>query len=174
MTTSTSFLFSSLEHHIRLISKNLLLLGGRSMMSFSSCHSQIRALVLIAGACAAACLGAGSLHAEGFVSVGAGGLKQDASLVSSLGDAALAAEVTPASQVPVAAVAPRSASPREQTEAQVGSELFRNLRLAIPLVAESSVGSPIDAPMPAEFRPMSGPMVGVRPHPSIWGSSFAR
>jgi hypothetical protein len=141
-------------------------------MAFSSSF-----LRLFVGACMAAGVLAGAVHAEGVIGGGAfTGGNADVSLVGELGDVALSAELPSTPQVPASTsrITARPASPQERADAQVGSELFPNLRLALPLVVASTVGDPVDASLATSVRPMSGQMVGVRPHPSTWGSGLDR
>lgn len=120
---------------------------------------------------------AGSVRAEGVTGGGAfiSG-NGDISLVSALGEASLTAELvsTTPSPTPTARNAPRSASPQERIENQAGGELFPHLRLALPLVVHATVGVADEASLMASVRAMSGPMVGVRPHPRTWGSMLDR
>lgn len=145
----------------------------------SSARTRTGFLGSFASACGVACLAVGSLQAEGVISGNSfvsGGLSGDVSLVSDLGDAALSAELPRSREIstPSVRVQARSSSPQERVDSEVGNDLFRNLRLALPLFAESAVGAAVDAPMIAAIKPMSGPMVGVRPNPRVWGSTFGQ
>ena len=146
--------------------------------SFSNL-SRIGFWVPFVAVCVSAWATAGSLRAEGVVSGGSfvhGGLGAEVSLVNDLGGASLAtvAPAATSASTPDTLINPRSASPRERIDSEVGTDLFRNLRLTLPLVMESTVGAPVDAPMTAVVRPMSGQMVGLRPHPRTWGSTLGR
>lgn len=129
-------------------------------------------------ASALACISAGSLRAEGVVGGGSfvqGGKEADASLVGNLTDESLlATTATVEPTVQVAVPSPRTTSPRERIESKVGGDLFRNMRLALPLVTRSVVGEQVDVPATTDLRPMSGPMVGIRPRPQTLGTTLGR
>lgn len=119
-----------------------------------------------------------SAHAEGVLSGGAfisGNLQSDGSLMSALGSAQIEAPADAAPSRPGSRVTPRPASPQERADAVVGDDMFRHSRIALPLVLQSAVGEPVDAIIAASsIRPMTGSMVGLRPHPRTWGSTLGR
>ena len=150
-------------------------MGFSSSSIFTS--GLISALRLFAGACMATAVCTGAVRAEGVVGGGVFVVgNSDVSLVSELGDASLSAELPSAIQKPssVSRISPRSASQQERIDSQATIEPFPNLRLALPMVVQSTVGGAVDASLAASSRSMSGPMVGIRPHPSTWGSTLGR
>jgi hypothetical protein len=141
-------------------------------MGFSS--SSLR---LFVGACMVAGMFAESVRADGVIGGGAFmSDSADVSLVGQLGDATLSSDLPSKALAPASnsLIAARPASPQERVDAQMGTDLFPNLRIALPLVVVSTVGAPVEASLATSVRPMSGPMVGVRPHPSTWGSALGR
>lgn len=143
----------------------------------SSVQTWSQVLALIAAAVMSVGSFAQSARAEGVLGSGAfvsGGLQEDGSLTDALGsthleDAAEAAPSRPASS----RMAIRPASPDERADA--GGDFFRLSRIALPLVLHSTVGEPADAVVIASsVRPMTGTMVGLRPHPRTWGSTLGR
>lgn len=134
-------------------------------------------LHLIVGASLAFAVFTGAARAEGVTGGSAFIIgNSDVSLVSELGDATLSAELNATTRVPAPnlGIAPRLASPQERTDSVVGGDPFPNMRLALPLVVQSTVGNAVDASLASSVRSMSGPMVGVRPHPRTWGSMLGR
>lgn len=135
-----------------------------------------RVLALICGAVVSMGLVARAANAEGVFNGGsftASELASDASLIDSLGDAQLEASVASDPSRQDSRVSPRPASLRERAEAKVGGDIFRHSRLALPLVVHSAVGESVDTGLVAGTqRPMSGPLVGLRPHPRTWGSTL--
>jgi hypothetical protein len=117
-------------------------------------------------------------NAEGVVNGGsfiAGGVESGVSLIDTLGDthlqAPLASDVSPRT----GRVSARPTSLRERTVAEVGGDVFRHSRLALPMVMQSAVGESADAALVAsDIRPMKGPLVGLKPHPRTWGSTLDR
>lgn len=117
-------------------------------------------------------------HAEGVVASGffvAGGAEVGSSLVGALGEGGLQAPpaVSPSRQTPRAS--PRPASPLERSREDVGGDIFPRSRLVLPLVVQAAIDDPADVEAAvATITPMTGPMVGLRPHPRMWGSTFDR
>lgn len=144
----------------------------------TSMRSWGRVLALISGAVVSMGLGVPAANAEGVVNGGlftAGGVASAASLIDSLGDAQLESSLASDVSRPETRVSPRPASLRERTETKVGGDIFRNSRLALPLIVQSAIGSsPEEALAISSMRPMTGPMVGLRPHPRTWGSTLDR
>jgi hypothetical protein len=119
-------------------------MGFSSSSSFTS--GLFNALRLFAGACVATAVCTGAVRAEGVVGGGAFVVgNSDVSLVSELGDASLSAELPSAIQKPSSV---SRISPRSASQQ--------------------------DASLAASARSMSGPMVGIRPHPRTWGSTLGR
>lgn len=144
----------------------------------SSIQTSGQLLALVSAAAMSMGILAQSARAEGVLGGGSfisGGLQSDASMIDALGGSQLEASAVAMSSRPVSRVAPRPASPRERTDAVAGDDVFRHSRIALPLVLQSVVGEPADAVMAAGgVRPMTGPMVGLRPHPRTWGSTLGR
>lgn len=140
--------------------------------------SWVRLLALISTAVLHAGFAARPAHAEGVVASGsfvAGGVQAGPSLVGALGGSGLQAPpaVSPSRQTPHAS--PRPASPLERSSAGVGDDIFPRSRLVLPLVVQAAIDTPADAEAAvATMTPMTGPMVGLRPHPRMWGSTLDR
>jgi hypothetical protein len=105
-------------------------------------------------------------NAEGVVSsdffVAGGVVEAGGSLVGALGGNRL--------QAPASVVAPH-----ERASADIGGDVFPRSRLVLPLLVQAAIDSPADAEaVVATMTPMTGPMVGLRPHPRTWGSTFER
>lgn len=117
-------------------------------------------------------------NAEGVVTGGsfiAGGVEPGVSLIASLGDTQLQAPPASDALRQIGRVSARPTSLRERTAEEVGDDMFRHSRLALPMVIQSAVGESADAALVAsDIRPMKGPLVGLKPHPRTWGSTLDR
>jgi hypothetical protein len=117
-------------------------------------------------------------NAEGVVTSGffvAGGVEAGGSLVGALGGNGLQAPAAAVASHHAKRVSPRHTSPLERAGADVGGDVFPRSRLVLPLLVQTAIDSPADAEaVVAAMMPMTGPMVGLRPHPRTWGSTLDR
>lgn len=143
-----------------------------TVRSWGSVLALLIGAVVSMGIVARAANAEGVIHGRSFV---AGGSESAASLIDSLGDTHLQAPLAADVSRQASRVTARPASLRERTKAEIGGDLFRHSRLALPLVMQSAVGESADAALAAgDVRPMTGPMVGLKPHPRTWGSTLDR
>ena len=144
-----------------------------AVRSWGSVLSLLIGAIVSMGIVARAANAEGVIHGQSFV---VGGSKPAASLIDALGDSQLQAPLAAAVSQPASRVAARPASLRERTTTvEVDGDLFPHSRLALPLVMQLSVGDPAEAALAAsEIRPMTGQMVGFKPHPRTWGSTLDR
>ena len=144
----------------------------------SSVQTWGHVLALVSSAVVSVGILAQSARAEGVLSGGSfisGGVQPDASMIDALGGSQFEAPAVTIASSPASRKSPRPASPQERTEAATGDDIFRHSRIALPLVLQAAVGEPADAVTTANsVRPMTGPMVGLRPHPRTWGSTLGR
>lgn len=141
-------------------------------------------LALLSGSVVSMGIVARAANAEGVVNGGAFGtsgidsrINSTGSLIDVLGDSHLQAVAVADGSRQASRVQARPASPRElaSAAAEVGGDMFRHSRLALPLVMQSAVGDSGDAALPAAaIRSMTGPMVGLKAHPRTWGSTLDR
>jgi hypothetical protein len=138
----------------------------------------VSALALLVGAVVSMGIVAPDANAEGVFNGGsfiAGGFETGVSLIDTLGDTQLQAPLASDASPRNGRVSARPTSLRERAEAEVGGDVFRHSRLALPMVMQSAVGESVDAALIAsDIRPMKGPLVGLKPHPRTWGSTLDR
>ncbi|MFM8954151.1 MAG: hypothetical protein ACKOOF_13995 [Planctomycetaceae bacterium] len=118
-------------------------------------------------------------HAEGVVAsdffVAGGVVGSGGSLVGALGDNRLQASAAAVASHQAKRVSPRHTSPLERASADIGGDVFPRSRLVLPLLVQAAIDNPADAEAGvATMIPMTGPMVGLRPHPRMWGSTLER
>lgn len=144
-----------------------------SVQAWGQVLALVSAAVMSAGSFAQSARAEGVLVGGAFVS---GGLQADGSLIDALGSTQLEAAALAVPPRPTRSrVVLRPASPQERVDAVAGDDIFRHSRIALPLVLHSAVGEPVDAVVAASsVRPMTGTMVGLRPHPRMWGSTLGR
>ena len=142
-----------------------------SVQTWSQVLALIAAAVMSVGSFVQTARAEGVLGSGAFVS---GGLQEDGSLTDALGSTHLEAPAVAEPSRPASSrMAIRPASPDERADA--GDDFFRLSRIALPLVLHSAVGDPVDTVITASsVRPMTGTMVGLRPHPRTWGSTLGR
>lgn len=148
----------------------------------STIHSsnRLRHGLLVLASAAVVGLGAvdQAAHAEGVMQagfVGAAANLSGGSLVDTLGDTQLLGSMRVEDAVRTGHMTIRQMAPRERSELAAGVDLFARSRLVLPLVIQSAVGKSIDSELAAsKMQPMTGPMVGLHPHPATWGSTLAR
>lgn len=144
-----------------------------SVQAWGQVLALVSAAVMSVGSFAQSARAEGVLVGGSFVS---GGLRADSSLVDALGSTQVEAPALAVPSRPTSSrTALRPASPQERADAVAGDDIFRHSRIALPLVLHSAVGEPVDAVISASsVRPMTGTMVGLRPHPRTWGSTLGR
>ena len=140
--------------------------------SWGSVLALIVAAVVSMGIIARAANAEGVLNGGAFI---AGGAESGTSLIDALGGTQLQAPVVNDVSLQASRVSARPASLRERAEAEVGVDIFRHSRLALPLIMHSAVGESTEAALVASnVRLMTGQMVGLKPHPRTWGSTLDR